>query len=138
MYWSRFLVSPTILFLPSVEITSFLLQCNVLLLQQLLTKWSDFLLKVLSNSLVHYAKLVQQFCACEVIVKDVKNIVVNIPADSIYKTKVHTLACNDKKQKLVEIDQYISLMYVGVAAIVLCRFSHHRWGIRAEHLRVGR
>ena len=38
---------------------------------------------------MHYAKLVQQFCACEVVVKDVKNIIVNIPADSIYKTKVH-------------------------------------------------
>lgn len=50
---------------------------------------SDVLKAVVQNSLVHYAKLVQQFCSCEVVVKDVRNILVKVPPDSIYKRKVH-------------------------------------------------
>ena len=50
---------------------------------------SDVLKQVIRNSLLHYADLVQQFCACEVVVKNVKNIIVNIPPNSIYKKKVH-------------------------------------------------
>jgi len=62
------------------QIKSFLERNNLMM--------SDVLKEVVKNSLSHYAEIVQQFCACEVIVLDVKNIQVNIPADSIYKTKV--------------------------------------------------
>jgi dynein heavy chain len=48
----------------------------------------DELYHVVRSNLLEYADMVEQFCGCEVVVKDVRNIVVNVPEDSIYKRRV--------------------------------------------------
>ena len=43
---------------------------------------------IIRSSLLSYAALIEQFCSCEVVVKDVRNIKVNFPENSIYKQRV--------------------------------------------------
>jgi dynein heavy chain len=48
----------------------------------------DELFHVVKTNLLTYADMVEQFCGCEVTVQDVRNIVVNMAENSIYKTRV--------------------------------------------------
>lgn len=59
-----------------------------LFLERINFMMSDVLKHVVKESLLHFTDLIQQLCSCDVTVKDVRNIIVNFPADSIYKRKV--------------------------------------------------
>lgn len=48
----------------------------------------DELYHIVRSNLLTYADMVEQFCGCDVVVQDVRNIFVNMPVDSIYKTRV--------------------------------------------------
>ena len=48
----------------------------------------DELFHIVRTNLLNYAHMVEELCSCEVTVKDVRNIIVNMAEDSIYKTRV--------------------------------------------------
>lgn len=62
------------------QIKSFLERINFMM--------SDVLKDIIKNSLYYFAKNVEELCSSEVIVQDVRNILVKYSANSIYKRKV--------------------------------------------------
>lgn len=48
----------------------------------------DVLCNIIFKSVREFASIMEQLCSCEVIIKDVRDIRVNMAPDSIYKTKV--------------------------------------------------
>jgi dynein heavy chain len=58
------------------------------LLERINFMMSDVLKSVVKASLFRFTELVEDFCSSEITVHDIKNIIVNIPEHSIYKTKV--------------------------------------------------
>lgn len=49
---------------------------------------SHELIQIVRRNVLQYASLIEQFCACEVEVRDVRSIIIQFPPDSIYKAKV--------------------------------------------------
>lgn len=49
---------------------------------------SHELIQIVRRNVLHYARLIEQFCACDVEVRDVRSIIIQFPPDSIYKAKV--------------------------------------------------
>ena len=74
----------------------------------------DELYHVMRTNLLNYAQMVEEFCSCEVTVKDVRNIKVAMAEDSIYKRRVlpplfsvaFRIASEDQVLNKAELKQY--------------------------------
>lgn len=74
---------------------------------------SDVLKGIVKNSLLNYTRTVEELCGCHVKVEDIRNIVVHIPENSIYKRNVlpplfivaFRIAAEDKCLNLDDIEQ---------------------------------
>ena len=75
---------------------------------------TDVLKNIVKCSLIHYTNLIKDLCACDVVVQDVKNIIVNMPPNCIYKTMVlpplfsvaFRIASEEKVLNVAELDDY--------------------------------
>jgi hypothetical protein len=83
------------------------------LLERINFMMSDVLKNILTSSLQEFTKTIEDLCSCEITVKDVRNIIVNIPENSIYKRKVlpplfsiaFRIASEDKLLNRPELDE---------------------------------
>ena len=79
---------------------------------------SHELIQIVRRNVLHYARLIEQFCACEVEVRDVRSIIVQFPTDSIYKARVlpplftvaFRIAAEEKMLNKAEYSKYVEDM----------------------------